>query len=222
MENSKANNKEAHKRENTILFINAVQQMLNKEELKEISIRKIARHTGFHNSTIYLYFEDVDQLIMLASMKYFQEYSRILEMQSQKNQTPAENFFTIWESFFDTILEKPDVFYNFFFGKHSSNLNEVMNLYYTIFPEEYRQFSASIKSMYFGNNISERSLSLLCTLIPDTNNVTNENLNVLNEVTVSYCKYKLEQKCQNPDLDSQIIKKDFLTAVAYITGIPYK
>lgn len=219
MENSNTNNKEMQKRENTILFINAVQQMLNDEALKEISIRKIARHTGFHNSTIYLYFEDLDQLIMLASMKYFQEYSRMLEVQSKKKQTPAENFYTIWDSFFDTILEKPDVFYNFFFGKHSSNLNEVMNLYYEIFPEEYRQLSESIKSMYFGRNISERSLSLLCSLIPDTNNVTNENLNMLNEVIVSYCKYKLEQKCQNPDLDSQSIKKDFLTAMTYITGI---
>lgn len=219
MENSNTNNKEMLKRENTILFINAVQQMLNDEALKEISIRKIARHTGFHNSTIYLYFEDLDQLIMLASMKYFQEYSRMLEVQSKKKQTPAENFYTIWDSFFDTILEKPDVFYNFFFGKHSSNLNEVMNLYYEIFPEEYRQLSESIKSMYFGRNISERSLSLLCSLIPDTNNVTNENLNMLNEVIVSYCKYKLEQKCQNPDLDSQSIKKDFLTAMTYITGI---
>lgn len=219
MENSKANHREAHKKENTILFINAVQQMLNEEELKEISIRKIARHTGFHNSTIYLYFEDLDQLIMLASMKYFQEYSRMLEMQSQKSQTPTENFFTIWESFFDTILKKPDIFYNFFFGKHSSNLNEVMNHYYEIFPEEHRQLSESIKSMYFGKNISERSLSLLSTLIPDTNNVTNENLHMLNEVTVSYCKYKLEQKCQNPNLDSESIKKDFLTTMAYITGV---
>ena len=42
--------------------------MIESEGLENISVRKIAQKAGFHNSTIYLYFEDLDQLAMFASL----------------------------------------------------------------------------------------------------------------------------------------------------------
>lgn len=219
MEKTETNDIAEIKKKNTMIFINVVQVMLEQEKLEKISVRKIAEKAGFHNSTIYLYFEDIDQLIMLASMKYFQEYSYRLELQSQKDRTAEEDFFSIWGLFFDTILKKQYLFYNFFFGKHSSDLEKIMKLYYDIFPEERRQFSADIETMYFGKNISERSLSLLNALISGQNHVIADNLNMLNEIIVSFCKYKLEQKCQNPQMDSEQIKEEFLRAMAHVIGV---
>lgn len=213
------NNSELQKRRNTILFINATQEVIEEEGLENISIRKIAQKAGFHNSTIYLYFKDLDQLTMLASMKYFQEYSQMLEVQSQKEATPAENFMAIWDFFCDAIMKKPHIFYNFFFGKRSNDLRETINMYYDIFPAELKSFSADIEIMYFGKNIIERSLKLLPPLIPEDNHITEDNLDMLNEIIVSYCKYKLEEKCQNENLDSKKLKDDFLNAISYITGI---
>jgi AcrR family transcriptional regulator len=211
--------KEENKKNNTIRFINATQEIIDEEGLEVVSIRKISQRAGFHNSTIYLYFEDLDQLIMLASMKYFREYSHSLELQSQKHLSAAESFLSIWDLFIDTIMKKPHIFYNFFFGKRSDNLQEIMNLYYEIFPEERDKFSEEIESMYFGKNITDRCLNLLRPMIKENNHVTDENLVMLNEITVSYCKYKLMQKCQDLSLDSRQIKKDILAVVSYITGI---
>ncbi|WMJ77590.1 MULTISPECIES: TetR/AcrR family transcriptional regulator [unclassified Sedimentibacter] len=211
--------KEENKKYNTIRFVNAAQEIIDEEGLKGASIRKISQRAGFHNSTIYLYFKDLDQLIMLASMKYFREYSHSLELQSQKQLSTVENFLSIWNLFIDAILTNPHIFYNFFFGKRSDNLKEIMNLYYQIFPEERDQFSEDIESMYFGSNINERCLNLLHPLIKEKNLVTDKNVSMLNEITVSYCKYKLMQKCQDPSLDSQQIKKDILAAISHVTGI---
>lgn len=219
MSENERNTKEDQKKQNTILFINTTRQMIDEQGLDKISVRKIAERAGFHNSTIYLYFKDLDQLIMLASMKYFQEYSHMLELQSQKGRTPSENFYAIWDFFFVTILKNPPLFYNFFFGKRSDDLDDIMNLYYEIFPEERGEFTTDIETMYFGRNLKERSLYLLKPLISEENYVTEHNLDMINEMTVSYCKYKLEQKCQNPDVDSEKIKNEFLAAVTYITGI---
>lgn len=211
--------KEELKKQNTIRFINATREMIDSEGLENISIRKISKKAGFHNSTIYLYFEDLDQLVMLASMKYFREYSYSLELQSKKQLSPTENFLNIWELFIDTSMEKTHIFYNFFFGKRSENLQEIMSLYYEIFPEERDKFSDEIESMYFGKNITERCLKLLHSIIMENNLVTNENLVMLNEITVSYLKYKLTQKNQNSALDSNKIKKEILDVICYITGI---
>ncbi|MGC4018208.1 MAG: TetR/AcrR family transcriptional regulator [Muricomes sp.] len=183
---------EATKNANRIRFINATMELLEQESFPKISIRKIAERAGFHNSTIYLYFKDLDQLLLLASMKYFTQYSHSLHILSRKKRAPLDNFISIWNLFLTAVLRKPLTFYNFFFGKESENLYDIIVMYYEIFPEEREQFSKDIEAMYFGKNIMERSLYLLRTIIPENTAVTEDNVIMLNEMSVSYCKYKLE------------------------------
>lgn len=210
---------DSQKIENYRKFVNATLEIMKESGIAKTSIRKIAERAGFHNSTIYLYFEDLNQLIMLASVKYFEEYSHALELQSHKHLPPARNFMNIWEFFIDATLKEPCIFYNFFFGKRSEDLQKIMNLYYSIFPDERDQFSADIEKMYFGKDIFERSLNLLRTIVDDDNLVTEDNLIMLNEITVTYCEYKLMKKCQNPELDSAKIKQEILNVISYVTGV---
>ncbi|PWJ47182.1 TetR/AcrR family transcriptional regulator [Faecalicatena contorta] len=207
--------KKANRRE----FINATKELMEEESFQYISIRKIAERAGFHNSTLYLYFKDLDQLLLLASMKYFREYSHSLNILSREKHAPIKSFISIWDFFLTSVLKNPMIFYNFFFGKSSDNLYDIMTMYYDIFPEEREQFSQDIEAMYFGRNITERSLYILRTILFENTSVTEENLHMLNELSVSYCKYKLELKCQNPNLDSEQIKKEILTAYSYLFGL---
>jgi len=211
--------KELQKRQNTALFINTTQEMLEEEGLEQLSIRKIADKAGFHNSTIYLYFKDLDELLMLASMKNFQNYSQSLEELSKKNSSPVDTFTSIWDLFCDSIFQKPDIYYNFFFGKRSDNLKVVMKKYYDIFPEERKTFTTVIESMYFENNIVERSLKILRPLIDEDTAVTEDNLYMINDIVVSFCKYKLEQKCKDKSLDSGILKNTIHNVIDYICKI---
>ena len=118
--------KEALKLQNTLRFIEAAKELIDTEGISKVSVRKIAEKAGFHNSTIYLYFKDANQLILLASLKHFTDYSRLLSEYSKKNATPQENFFAIWDAFGQTVFKKPEIFYNFFFGKHSNNLTPII------------------------------------------------------------------------------------------------
>ena len=219
MDHSDIQTIDPQKLENYRCFVNSAQEILEEGGISKLSIRKIADRAGFHNSTIYLYFKDLDQLTMLASMKYFQEYSQALELQSQKNLPAKENFIAIWELFVYEIIKEPCIFYNFFFGRRSDNLKAVMNMYYEIFPEERDRFSEDIEKMYFGNDIFERSLGLLQTLIGEDCFVTEDNLVMLNEITVCYCEHKLMKKCQNPKIDSAKARKEILDVIWYVTGV---
>lgn len=210
---------DAQKRQKRIQFINAAKELIDLEGFQNVSIRKIAQRAGFHNSTLYLYFQDLNQLLMLASMKYFGEYSHALNHLSHEARTPIEQFIKIWNYFFDTVLEEPLVFYNFFFGKDSDNLYNIMNTYYELFPEEREYFSDDIEIMYFGRNLTERSLHLLKILLSEDTAVTPDNLEILNEISVAYCKYKIEYKCQNPEADSALIKEEFRAAISCLFGL---
>ncbi len=219
MKEFKNTEKENQKRQNTIRFINAARKLIDENGLESVSIRKIAEMAGFHNSTIYLYFDDLDQLLMLASITYFREYSRALGEQSRKNLSSPENFLSIWNIFADSIFKAPEIYYNFFFGKHSENLQDIMNTYYNIFPNEREEFSEDIENMYYGRNIQERCMNILRPMIEEDSAVTEENISMINDMIVAFCKYKLEQKCLNPALDSDILKKQIIEAISYITGI---
>lgn len=207
------------KKENRRRFINAAKELMEHENLQDISVRKIAQKAGFHNSTTYLYFKNLDQLIMLASMKYFCDYSHALNIISQRSLPPIDNFMLIWACFLDTALKEPFIFYNFFFGKNSDNLYDIIKMYYDLFPEEREQFSKDIEAMYFGKDFTERCLFILRPLISEGTSVTEENLYMLNEISVGYCKYKLELKCQDPSLDSEKIKEETLSAFSYLFGL---
>ncbi|MGL6199007.1 MAG: TetR/AcrR family transcriptional regulator [Lachnospiraceae bacterium] len=212
--------KELKKRQNTALFINTTQNLMEQsEELSQISIRKIADKAGFHNSTIYLYFKDLDELLMLSSMKYFYSYSEALEALSKKNSHPTDTFIAVWELFCETIFEKPNIFYNFFFGKRSENLQAIIKKYYQIFPEELNSFTREIETMYFGNNITDRSLIILQPMINEDNAVTAENIDLINDIIISFCKYRLEQKCKNKKLDNKTLISEIRTMILYVCGI---
>lgn len=211
--------KEQLKQQNMIRFIEATQELIDTNGLEKVSIRKIADKAGFHNSTIYLYFHDVNQLILLASLKHFAEYSKALSELSTKNLTPSERFIYIWQFFADTVFQKSQIFYNFFFGKHSGDLSVIMKQYYELFPEEKPQYSKEIEEMYYGKNIHERCLQILTPIVAEENRLTGENLNMVNDITVSYLKSLLEQKCQNPELDSDILKDKLIQSLRFIIDL---
>lgn len=209
------NNKEALQRENMIRFIEATEELIDEYGIDKVSVRKIAEKAGFHNSTIYLYFKDVNELILLASMKHFNEYSKALARLSRKNWDATENFYFVWRFFVESMLKDPKIYYNFFFGKHGQDFGRLFQRYYELFPEEEDQLSPVLQDMYYGNNIQERCLKLLHTIAYKENRITSNNINMINNIIVASVKYVLELKCQNPDLDSDVLTQDLMNMIEY-------
>lgn len=208
------------KRKNAIAFVEATQELIDSEGLEKISIRKIAEKAGFHNSTIYLYFKDANQLVLLASLKHFNEYSKKLAEYSTVIASPTDKFLAIWDAFGQTVFFKPHIFYNFFFGKYSDNLTEIITQYYRMFPEEKTVYSKEIEDMYYGNNIYDRCYSILLPLIDlESCRVTEENIHMVNTIIVSCLKQLLEQKCADPTKDADELNETLINMICFITGL---
>ena len=212
--------KEELKNLNTIRFINATRELIDEDGIENISVRKIASRAGFHNSTIYLYFKDLNELIMLASLKHFDEYTRALSQQSQKNLTELENFFLVWEAFGNSVFKEAPIFLNFFFGKHGDNLTEIITRYYTLFPDERQDFTDEIKAMYYGTNIHDRCLIILQPLIGlKDSRITKENCELVNEIIISSLKFLLEEKFNNHDISADDQTKKLMQIIHYVVSI---
>ena len=73
--------------------------------------------------------------------------------------------------------------------------------------------------MYYGNSIQERCLQILAPLADHpTVRVTSDNMELVNSIIVSCLKDLLQQKCENPALDSQQLNANFLSMLSYIIG----
>lgn len=208
------------KRKNAIAFVEATQALIDSEGLEKISIRKIAEKAGFHNSTIYLYFKDANQLILLASLKHFNEYSNKLAEYSAIIASPKDKFIAIWQAFGETVFRKPHIFRNFFFGKYSSNLTPIITQYYRLFPEEKPAYSKEIEAMYYGGNIYDRCLEILKPLTGvESTRVTEENLQLVNTITVACLKQLLDQACADPALDPDDVNDKLIQMICHVTGV---
>ncbi len=92
-----------------------------------------------------------------------------------------------------------------------------MERYYELFPDEKTIYREDIRSMYFGRNIYERCHMILNPLLEEPGvRLTEENLDLVNDVTVGYLKYLLEQKCQDPKIPAELLSKKLLSMIKYM------
>ena len=120
---------------------------------------------------------------MLASISRFQKYSEKLEALNYTSDV-YEKFYAIWDCFAESALKYSCIFHNFFFGKHSDNLPDFLNIYYDLFPEERNKFSSDIEAMYFGKNYTERCRKILIPLIDDPRTRVTEKLLTLSQTSL--------------------------------------
>ena len=75
------NNKEIKTRRMLSYFIRSAQDIMEKEGISGITLRKVADGAGYNTATIYHYFDDLDHVILFASLKYLQIYNKELDLQ---------------------------------------------------------------------------------------------------------------------------------------------
>ena len=212
---------ETLRRQTKIGFIEAATELIDEYGIENVTIRMISQKFGLHNSTIYRYFRDADQLLLLASLKYFSEYSHTLYELSSSDWNAKENFYFVWDCFTTSMLKQPQIFYHFFFGKHGADFSQLTEEYYDLFPEERDdEQNDYLPNLYMscGADIIERCLTILQPLVSTDTKVNAENLQMINELTVSYMRYILYQKCQDPELDSDMLKKKMMDSLHYLVG----
>ena len=106
-----------------------------------------------------------------------------------------------------------------YFGKYSQNLTPIIRQYYELFPEEKEEYSKEIEDMYYGNSIQERCMQILSPLANRPSvRVTSENMEIVNSIIVSCLKDILQQKCEDPSLDTTQLNASFLNMLKYIIG----
>ena len=201
-------------------FILAASQIMEEEGVGAVTIRKVAQLAGYRSSTLYHYFRDLDHLIMYASMKYFQEYNHRLAVYITELNDPYLRFCATWEFFCDAAFRHPDAFYRLFFGRYRDDLEEIIRVYYEVFPDEFQSSDPVVQDMLRHGRLLRRNESIMFPLV-EGGYVTAEQMPILNEIIVDCFQVLLEEKMHRGDaLDNMELIERHQTYIRAILGRP--
>ena len=177
-------------------FLQATRDIINREGVDGVSIRKVAGLAGFNSATIYLYFKDADELITMASMGYLEEYCRVVAELPEDTSSPMDIYVHTWQTFCRYAFRQPQVYYRLFYHPHSHPLDETVEQYYQLFPELLKNTSGTIRQMLHAGSLSRRNMQVLNPLA-QSGLIPENKVDLVNDLTLCYFRKLLEEQMEN-------------------------
>lgn len=141
-------------------FIDAAQDILEREGLSGLTIRKVADAAGYNSATLYSYFENLDHLAFYASLRYLRNY--LVKLRDLKPPHDGlQRFLEIWRCFAMEAFTYPDHYYNVFFAPQRFQFNDSVRRYYEIYSEDLENLSEDLLPMLQETNIYKRDFEAL-------------------------------------------------------------
>ena len=199
-----------------IYFIEATEELMKEDDIDKISIRKIAKRAGYNSATLYYYFDDLEHLILFASIRYLREYTTALAKKIKPTMTTLEKYRTVYETFNYYAFRSPVIFHNMFFGKYSHKLLNVIKEYYDIFPDDLEGHEDLLKNLLKQGNMYYRDKQIVDELVKEGNVDTNKVDITLKILVNVHQSYVYEAMIQGDKLDLESQEKSFLEIFDYL------
>lgn len=213
MENMDVNEK---KKKVMTYFIEATEDLMKEDDIDKISIRKIAKRAGYNSATLYYYFEDLEHLILFASIRYLREYTSALARNIKKEMTTLEKYRTVYETFNYYAFRSPIIFHNMFFGKYSPKLLNVIKEYYSIFPDDLEGHDELLRSLLTQGDMYSRDKQIIDQLVREGTMDEKKSDITLKIIISVHEAYLYEAMIQGDNLDLEAHAKAFLEIFDYL------
>jgi AcrR family transcriptional regulator len=149
--------KDIKKRRIIKFFINAASQIIEKEGIEKVTIRKVAKIAGYNSATIYNYFDNNKQLIFFAATKFIKDYVQTMPSYISQGHNTLEKFLLMWEIFSIHSFQKPNIFYAIFTENVGDKPENLVGNYYQLFPEDLGNPPKELTPMLLESNLSKRA-----------------------------------------------------------------
>lgn len=143
------------------LIISTYQKLLEKN-VHEITVREIARENGCSPAALYRHFENLDYLITLASIRFFEEYMIEYGRLMDSDRNLMDSYISGWLLFNQYAFERPDLYYRLLWGPANASFSEAIDEYFELFPVSgSEKHPAYFYTLLFTSDIRERDFLML-------------------------------------------------------------
>ena len=144
-------------------YIEAAYELLERDGVGGVSIRKVADELGCSSAALYRHFPDIDKLVAVASIRFLRDYIEDARLLSKVDLNPLELNLQLWECLSFYSFRNADVFENLFFGGANGGLySEAVTEYFDEYPEDLAGLKDFMLDMFRdATTIAERDSILL-------------------------------------------------------------
>lgn len=188
-------------------FIEATVEIIEREGIHQVTIRKVADRAGYNSATIYNYFKELSHLVFFASMKMLKSYVDDVTTYMVRGQNSYEKYMLAWECMCKHSFEKPELFHAVFIQDLGNQPQKLIEEYYTIYPADLINVPLELKTILFERDMTRRGLSLLHSAA-DEGHIKQEDVEEINEMTTLIWQGMLSNMLNNrTEYDSQVAAK---------------
>lgn len=141
------------------VFVNSTINLMEKDGIENITVRKVAEKSGYNPATIYNYFDNSRQLIFFASINFMNDYFKAIEQILDNSNDPLDNYIKLWETFCKYSFKNPKIYYSIFGENIEENPTVLINKYFKLFPEDFKYSSAVYLPLLTDNSDDESNIT---------------------------------------------------------------
>ena len=164
-------------------LIKAAYELLDERDPQDVSIRAISAAAGCTTGAVYRHFNSVDHLLLVACVKFLEDYMVDLNELLTQNEDPLFQHVEMWRSFGRQAFAHVDAFELMFWKASDDELNDAIFTYYQEFPDSWRKLSGFQVMLFFNSSIRERNLLTLNRCMAPYK-LSQTTINILNELEI--------------------------------------
>lgn len=177
------NHKELKKNRMLRYFIDAASEIIENESIEAITVRKVASLAGYNSATLYNYFDNLDHLISMASLKFIKSYTDDLPNYLVDCKNAICRVLKVWECFCFHSYTSPKIYSSIFEKNGISPYPNNIREFYKIYPDYLSALPEDISEMLTKNDIYDRALILLHECV-ELGYFKAEDIEDINEMTL--------------------------------------
>lgn len=184
-------------------FVKATKDIVEEEGVEAASIRRVSTSAGYSSATLYLYFEDVNELVTMSLISYLGDYARDIIESTPADETPGETYRRTWELFCMHAFAYPAAFFNLFYGPQARNIDAIAKKYYELFPEELENASGRVLEMLGRGDLRERNRVVLEGFASELG-LSKREADLANDLTVAFFRSFLQEAAERELTDKEV------------------
>ncbi|CAD7288482.1 hypothetical protein LMG7974_01030 [Campylobacter majalis] len=149
-------------------FINAANEIIQKDGIDAVNIRNAANLAGYSSATLYNYFDNLTHLVFLATFNQLEEYNKALSKNIAECENSLEVYMRVCKCFCDYSYAKPEIYELLFFAHNDGKFDGYIEQYYELYPnKDKNKLPKFLNDMFATNDLHKRSFSMLENCVND-------------------------------------------------------
>jgi AcrR family transcriptional regulator len=174
-------------------FIEAAEEIVEKDGVKAVTVRKVAEMAGYTSATLYNYFDDLNHLIFFTAMRYLEAYRKEQAAKANSRIDAEEIYYRVLDVFIKHALAHSDIFNVLYKVTRDGKAEEYARQYYEIFPEKMPPNIDTIAWAASVINLDKRNNLYYLSPLVEQGRLTQKNANELSNLTVMTLAFFLNE-----------------------------